>query len=285
MSAADSAVADTPSSHRVQRATATQLLLAFLGAFVLDRAGREHIHARVIIDLLDSLDINEGTTRVTLNRMVNNGLLDRRRAGRTMAYGLTKKAVEMLREGDQRVSSVDPFHRESTEWTLLSYSIPESRRDLRHRLRSQLLWSGFGRIRDGLWIAPGTVDVRSILDMLKVDDAVAFAFAGAPVDAQASRDIVAAAWDLHSLRAHHEAFIATWSGEAPAPPHPLAAHTAMVADWLELLRTDPGLPTKFLPTDWPAPRSVAAFQRATERQFPSAEQALERMIEQAAQRR
>ncbi|WP_433755741.1 PaaX family transcriptional regulator [Nocardia sp. CA-135398] len=268
-----------------RRATPTQLLLAFFGAFVADQPQRERVHGRVIVDLLESLGISEGTTRVTLNRMVNSGLLDRRRAGRTMTYGLTPHAVDVLAEGGRRVGSAEPFHRDDTEWTLLSYSIPETRRDVRHRLRSQLLWLGFGRIRDGMWIAPGKVDLTPVLETLQVENAIAFAFAGSPVDAVSTRDIVAAAWDLDALRARHEKFIETWRLDEPAPADALAAHTAMIADWLELLRTDPRLPAKFLPADWPASRSVAVFRQATERQLPAANEALDRMIEAVEHRK
>nr|WP_285034286.1 PaaX family transcriptional regulator C-terminal domain-containing protein [Mycolicibacterium sp. lyk4-40-TYG-92] len=264
------------------RTTPTRLLLAFLGAFVLDRPGREYIHARVIIDVLGSLAINEGAARVTLNRMVNNGLLDRSKAGRTMSYGLTEHAIDELRRGRQRVTAPDPFNKAAKgEWTLLSYSVPESRRDLRHRLRSQLQWSGFGRIRDGLWIAPGAVDVDPVLEMLAVDGTVAFAFAGRPVDEGMSKAVVAEAWNLAALREHHDTFIARWSDSTAGPKDPLAAHTAMVADWLELLRNDPGLPADLLPSNWPAPRSSAVYRAAAEHQFRHADRQLDAMIEKA----
>lgn len=262
----------------------TQLLLAFFGEFVLDRADREQMPARVIIDVLGHFGVTESNVRVTLGRMVKSGLLVTVRTGRTTAYTLTEHAVEVLRDGASRVRADEPFGRPGSVWTLLSYSVPEARRGLRHQVRSRLQWFGFGRVRDGLWIAPGEVDVAHVLDEIAGDDVVAFAFAGHPIG-EASTELVSAAWDLDALRADHEGFVARWSSTATAGQDPLAAQVAMYADWLELLRRDPGLPAEFLPGDWPASRSVETFRAASRRRADAADARLQHLIDESMRRR
>ena len=48
-------------------------------------------------------------------------------------------------------------------WLLLVLRVPEQRRELRHRLTTQLAWAGFGSLGGGLWITPH-VDREVLVD-------------------------------------------------------------------------------------------------------------------------
>src|SRR5690606_16412130 len=88
---------------------------------------------------------------------------------------------------------------------------------------------------------------------------------------------VAAAWDLEGIRSHHEAFADQWR----EPPEPVGAtpaltcRTALVADWLALLRADPGLPREYLGPGWPADDSAAIFAVRRAQLLPESERELE----------
>jgi phenylacetic acid degradation operon negative regulatory protein len=73
---------------------------------------------------------------------------------------------------------------------------------------------------------------------------------------------VAAAWDLPAIRKLHHDFAAEWSSPTePVGPVPaLTTRTALVADWLALLRADPGLPRDYLDPSWPADASAEIFR-------------------------
>ena len=185
----------------------------------------------------------------------------------------------MLREANQRVTSPTPFEHPDGEWTLLSYSVPESRRDLRHRVRARLTWAGFGGLRDGLWIAPGTVDVATVLgrsDLAEVAG-LADAFAARVLPGTDVDRLVRRAWDVPAVRETHACFIDTWS-RPPQVFGSLAQLTLLGADWLSLLRTDPGLPAAHLGTDWPAATSGAVYRRVFDGLEPAARAALERSL-------
>jgi len=156
-------------AHRPQ-----SLLLSFFGALVLD-ARLPPLPSMTLLDLLADLGIAEAAARATLKRMTQRGLLSRGQVGRTAEYALTPLAEDVLREAAGRVASPAPFEHPDGEWTLLSYSVPESRRELRHRVRARLTWAGFGGLRDGLWIAPGTVDVASVLGRSDLAEVAALA--------------------------------------------------------------------------------------------------------------
>lgn len=262
-----------------------QLLLAFLGSLVLDHDDRRHIDARIFVDVLGYLNVSHTVVRTTLNRMVRGGLLDRQRSGRTAAFGITDRAEALLRQGRERVVSPTPFTPNEDTWTLLSYSLPESRRDVRHRLRAQLNWAGFGRLRDGLWIAPGSVDVSDIIAGVDGPDARAVAFSGSPTAGLTPAEFATTAWDLEYIESEHRRFIDAWGRPGEKYSNPAAAYTALGSDWLKLLRNDPGLPDRCLPAKWPSAESVRVHDAAVSVLSDEAEALIERMIASYSQRR
>src|SRR5690554_4396903 len=241
-----------------------QLLLAFLGELVVDR-GLDPVPTAVLIDVLAELDVAPTATRATLQRMVGRGLLEPVRHGRTVSYLLTPTAGRILRDARDRVFAADPFAPRGGGWTLVSFSVPESRRDVRHRVRAQLTWAGFGLLRDGLWLAPGEVDVRRTLgpelEALSADGLELLAFRAVEVEGFSVAGVVTSAWRVGEIRARHEGFQARWAEPGDEPSSPLARVTALVADWLDLLRHAPPLPAEHLGADWPARASVEAFRR------------------------
>jgi phenylacetic acid degradation operon negative regulatory protein len=245
------------------------LLLTVLGRHLLEREGLA-VGAGTFIAVLERLGVSEQAARSTLTRMVRRGLLDRQQHGRRAYFSLTRGSRALLLEGRERIFAPAPVRqRWDGEWTLLSFSIPESRRDERHRLRARLAWNGFGLLRDGLWIAPGRSEVGLIADLgLEKHVDVFAARALAPTDVA---ELVERAWDLDDLRGRYGAFTSRWRGQrAPAPPGDLATQIALITEWRHIIREDPLLPADYLPADWPALEAARLFHRLHGRYSPGA---------------
>jgi phenylacetic acid degradation operon negative regulatory protein len=241
-----------------------QLLLAFFGEHVVDDSPGP-IRASALIGVLEGAGVAAPATRATLDRLVHTGILARSRSGREILFSLTEHGEAVLREAKGRVRSPRPFDPVGTGWTLVTFSIPEDQRTLRHRLRSTLTWEGFAPIRDGLWLAPGEVDLVASFEPLRNDlrpnAVVAFharELPGFPIGAS-----VHAAWDIEAIRREHLAFIEIWADLAATAqaPSALTVRTMLVADWLALLRADPRLPREFMDAQWPATRSYETYRR------------------------
>ena len=275
---ADAASREAPAPGPAPVHRPQSLLLNFFGALVLD-ADLPPLPSVTLLDLLADLGVAEAAGRATLKRMTQRGLLARGQVGRTAEYALTPLAEDVLRQARERVTSPAPFDHPEGEWTLLSYSMPESRRDLRHRVRSRLTWAGFGGLRDGLWIAPGTVDVAAVLGRADLAEAagLADAFAARVLPGTDVDRLVHRAWDVPAVREAHRWFVGTWS-RPPRVAGSLAQLTLLGTDWLALLRTDPGLPAAQLGPDWPASRSTAVYRRVFDGLEPAARAALERSL-------
>lgn len=237
------------------------LMLTFLGIYVLDRDIA--VSSASFIEVFARLGVSEQATRSTLSRMARRGLLLRSRAGQRVYFGLTTKAAEVLTEGLERITGSGPVRRDwDGHWTLLGFSLPESRRADRHSLRSRLRWSGFGSLQNGLWLAPSRVPVNGVLDDLELDGHVR-AFVGQAVSPTDVDRMVREAYDLTGLAARYRSFLGRWDRESPLPGarDDLARRLWLQTEWLLLLRDDPCLPLAHLPADWPAVRAEKVFRR------------------------
>ncbi|MGQ4615953.1 PaaX family transcriptional regulator C-terminal domain-containing protein [Nocardia sp. R7R-8] len=212
------------------------------------------------IEVLARLGVSGHAARSTLTRLVDSGLLDRRRHGRETYYTLTSHGSRILREGNAQAwrETSDPDR--TGTWTVLAYSIPEQRRALRLRLRSRLSWGGFGLLRSGVWIAAGEVDVTSLLDGLDVLDDVRV-FRGTPIAATAPADLIAEAYDLTEIADRYRRFISRWSGDFSSTyADELCAFLVLRSEWQQLVQADPRLPSDHLPDGWPAADAQALFR-------------------------
>jgi phenylacetic acid degradation operon negative regulatory protein len=239
------------------------LMLTFFGIHTLGRDVA--VSAGSLIDVFGQAGITEDAVRSTLTRMVKRGLLERHRRGRKTYFGPTPRAGRVLQDGHDRIWRTGAVNRDwDGTWTLVGFSLPEAWRRERHDLRSRLVWNGFGPLQNGLWVAPGTVDVPEVVAGLGLDSCLRVfqgAMAVAPTDA---RTVLETAFDVESVGKGYEAFLARWgmdareavdAGEASALVRQLLLHT----DWLEQVRQDPHLPAEHLPEDWPAARAEERF--------------------------
>jgi phenylacetic acid degradation operon negative regulatory protein len=236
------------------------LMLSFLGIHVLDR--RVAVFSGSVIDVFARVGVSEEAVRATLTRMVKRDLLARHRNGRRMYFGLTARSAAVLEDGHHRVWRSGVVNRDwDGTWTMVGFSLPESWRSQRHDLRSRLIWGGFGAVQNGLWIAPGEVDVPSLVGDLDLDEylKVFTARAAKPTEAE---QFVRTAFDVPAVAVRYQAFLGRWDRDHPYPdaPDDLARQLLLHTDWLQLVRQDPRLPAEHLPAEWPAIRAEQVFR-------------------------
>ena len=262
-----------------------ELLLALGGSLILDRYP-DPLPTRVFLDVLGPLGISDDATRSVLTRLTERGLLIRHQSGRVASYGLTDTSRRLLQDGRERVEATQPFHQPSNDWTLLSFSLPETHRDVRNRLRSRLTWAGFGCLRDGLWVAPGRVDVDRMIGVgAKIGGLQIDGFVASPTTGTNVARFVRRAWDLDALRREHEEFIRRWERPVLQDLDPVTLFTLHGAHWIRLLRQDPVLPERYLGEDWPAARSASVHRAVLAALEPDAQTAFADLVADARARR
>jgi phenylacetic acid degradation operon negative regulatory protein len=255
--------APAPLSRRreVGSASARSLLLTVLGEFALPRA--EPVWTATILDALGQLDVEQRASRQALARTSAEGLLDPRRHGRRTAWALTDRGTSLLAEGTTRIYGfMREAHAWDGRWLVLTVSIPESQRQLRHRLRTQLTWLGLGTPSSGLWVSPDAAKVeevnRVIVELGLQDQSVAWVGPTAGIGEESR--LVEAAWDLGDVEKRYLKFLEDFEGRrSAAAADAFSAQIELVQEWRRFPFLDPDLPRELLDHDWPGPRAAAVF--------------------------
>lgn len=237
------------------------------------------MRAGAFIAALEPAGVTGPAIRVALNRLVHTGVLLRQRQGREIRFSLTESGLDLLSQAVDRVRDPRIILVDKVGWTLCTFSIPERQRALRHRVRSILTWAGFAPVRDGLWLAPGEADLSVPLRLVRTQlpKGSLLVFHARELDSFPIDVAVRQAWDIDAIRSAHELFGSTWSDDSLETgmarsdiERPLAIMTTLVADWLALLRADPGLPREYMGKDFALPRSVQVYERLREALGPPA---------------
>jgi phenylacetic acid degradation operon negative regulatory protein len=236
-----------------------QLIVTLYGLEARQRGG--WLSVASIVRLMADLGVDEPAVRSSISRLKRRGLLVARPVAGVAGYALSGDAVEVLAEGDARI-----FGRRRAEvadgWLTVVFSVPESERDQRHRLRGELTRLGCGTVAPGVWIAPGhlTDEVTEVLHRRGLDGYVEL-FTGRHVGPGDPAADVARWWDLDALQARYAEFLERqepvrrrWTAETA-----FADHVRLVTDWRRLPYADPGLPLALLPANWNGARAAELF--------------------------
>jgi phenylacetic acid degradation operon negative regulatory protein len=232
------------------------LLITLLADYWFGRS--EPLPSVALVELVGEFGVTPVGARAALSRLTRRRLLATSKYGRHTYYGLTDRAARVLEAGRRRIMSFGECSGDwDGHWTVAAFSLPEERRDLRHALRVQLRWLGFGPLYDGMWVAPraSVGETREMLDSLKITNATVLRAQepGGP----AGRPLVAA-WDLASLGREYRQLIASYEpmvqrirqGQVSAA-EALISRTAVMDTWRNFPALDPDLPDELLPADWP----------------------------------
>jgi phenylacetic acid degradation operon negative regulatory protein len=252
--------------HRVGVASARSWLLTMLGEFVLPST--QPLWTSAAVEVLAGLGLEEKATRQALARTAADRLISSERVGRRTRWHLTEDGRQLLSDGAQRIYS---FAGQSStwdgRWLILSVSVPESQRELRHRLRARLNWAGFGSLGSTLWVSPNVdreAEAKRLLDELGLA-ATALSFTGPYAGIGSQACVVGQAWNLDELAARYREFLASFvQMTARTGPACVRAQIQLVHEWRRFPFLDPQLPAELLPPDWVGARAAAIFRERHE---------------------
>ncbi len=226
--------------------------MTVLGEFALPSGAA--VWTATLVDVLALLGVEEKSARQALSRIASEGWLAPQRHGRRVRWELTAPGRRLLSAGASRIYSFGSEDRHwDQRWLVLLVTVPEARRELRHRLRTRLAWAGFGSPAAGVWVSPDVgreAEARQILaDLGLAEQSMSFAGPFGPIGYPAT--VAALAWELDAVAARYDAFIARFSGLRPeAGDETLVAQTLLVHEWRRFPFLDPGLPRELLPARW-----------------------------------
>jgi len=244
---------------------ARSLLLTVLGEYMLDLG--EPVWTGALLRGLAALGVGGPAARPAVTRSAAEGWLARDRVGRRTRWLLTPPTRDLLIRGRERIYGFQGITTDwDGRWLLVMVSVPEGRRDDRHRVRTRLAWAGFGSLGQGTWITPHLGREREAL--LAVEDlgpgVQAASFVARHGSIGEERELVASAWGrLDRLERHYGAFADAFGRRqlGPCAEDAFVAQTRLVHEWRKFPFLDPGLPERFLPAGWRGVEASEVFRR------------------------
>jgi phenylacetic acid degradation operon negative regulatory protein len=270
------------------------MVFTLYGDYIRHRGGEAWTGS--LIELLGLFGLSGQAVRSTLSRMSQKGWLVSYRVGRHSFYSVTPKCLRLLEEGAQRIFQprCDPW---DGQWHLLTYSIPESRRHLRRRLRQQLLWLGFGALHQATWISPRDLraDVEQVVNTLGVRPYVEF-FSAEHRGFADDEEIVTRCWNLRQLNDYYGDCLARYgppfeehqarliANNSVEPRECFMQRFMLIHEYRSSPYLDPNLPLELLPDDWLGERATELFQQYHQLLVEGAEAYVDSVLAKAPQR-
>jgi phenylacetic acid degradation operon negative regulatory protein len=204
--------------------------------------------------------------------MAQDGWLSAQRSGRESQYALTQRGHRLMVEGRRRMFT-PPDQPWDGRWCVVALSVPESRREVRDRMRSELSWLGFGSPSSALYISPRNyqeevirlaeeLDARTYLQVYRAETLF-------PVDPD---ELVARAWsNLDVVNQRYAAFLAYLEEQMAQVRARMIAGTLedkeafclrfnLGREFRTHLYDDPELPVDLLPAEWKGVAARRLFQ-------------------------
>lgn len=256
------------------------LLLTILGDYWSGHT--EPVPSSGLVALLAEFGTSEAGARSALSRLTTRGVLQMTRAGRRTSYRLTPSVEEL---GSQTAKRIFAFAKHSDnadwqgQWTVVTFSVPESERHLRSSLRTKLRWLGFAAVQDGVWVAAQdfTPDLESVLSEAEGVNVAAFSGKLEYPTSIATRGLLGGV-QLTRLEERYRAFTKQFAPVLEAanrgqvdPAEAFVARTLATDTWRGLYRADPRLPSQLLRPGWPQPEAGEIFLALYDLLGPAAE--------------
>lgn len=248
----------------------TSLLLTIIGS-ALREQGR-WMSSAAFVTLMEGVDVPPARTRTALTRLKSKGMLVGETRDGVAGCFLPDEAISVLERGDARIDQ-PRLMADDERWFVLSFSVPEENRDVRHQLKRRLKWIGCGSVAGALWIGPAHLvdEAEAIVEDLGLVGRVTVFMVDELRGATEPQVAVARWWDLATIRALHEDFLrehdaslAAFAAD-PTPRTAFRIWTRALDTWRPITYVDPGLPQTVMPEDWPGARSIALFLQLRDR--------------------
>ena len=230
------------------------LLFTLYGDYV-HPLGHQDVRVGALVRLAADLGVSDNALRSALSRMSRQGWLEAHRLQGSPRYRLSQRGRSLIEEG---ISRIYGQHRAGWDscWLLVSYSLPERRRDQRDRLRQGLSFLGFGALGNGLFVSPHDLrkQVRELIRRYDVTDHVTMHRGTLEWPADAA-GVVGRAWNLKELEGRYREFLGR-TREALKEAGALDDRQAfrrrflLTHEFRRFLFGDPDLPDALLPQGW-----------------------------------
>lgn len=244
------------------------MLFTLFGVYIRHFGGE--IWLSSLTRLMAEFGFSEQAVRAAITRLQNQDWIKTRRLGKNSYCCLTEKGLRRVDEAARRIYHLrrEPW---DGNWCLLSYTIPEEKREVRDQLRTELSWRGFGPLSTSTWISPHNLNeqMRELIGIYKIEPYVDFFYARYD-GPQTSRALAQKCWNVGEVNQRYSEFLAHFEPlfvqsqisllrQELSDRECFVARSKLVHEYRKFLFIDPALPEELLPEDWAGHRAVTLF--------------------------
>jgi phenylacetic acid degradation operon negative regulatory protein len=223
-----------------------------------------------LINMMSHFGISESSIRGAALRMVQQDFFKVRRIGNNSYYSLTSKGKRTMMDGFTRVYSMRNYKWDGY-WRILTYSVPEEKRDLRNQIRKELSLMGFGLISHGTWASPNPVE-KQVMELIKDYhlEPYVILFTSSSIVSHDNQELIQRGWNFDEIGKEYDIFIEkyqkkfddfkerAWNNEL-TDKECFIERTKLVHEYRKFFFIDPSFPNDLLPPDWSGTKARELF--------------------------
>jgi len=197
------------------------------------------------IEKVFDLSLNQKTKSI-INSLVKEGLIIQQ--NESQSYSLTERGfLDFCLEFPFFRFLKYPWDR---RWRIISYEIPESKREIRDRLRRQMQGWGLGPWHRSFWVTPHPV-IESLRWLIGGKEEEKYFQAFEADHVFGSREIlVEKVWEKTKLDGEYRQLFRKWHEVLSGQDEKLLKFKKIINSYVELLKIDPGLPKELIGESW-----------------------------------
>jgi phenylacetic acid degradation operon negative regulatory protein len=230
-------------------------------------AGEASLWIGSLIRLMEPFGITPAAVRQAVSRMARQGWLVAERRGGRAFYAVTERGRRRIAELSPRIYG--PVIEWDGRWRMLTYTVPESNRAKRDRLRAELAVLGWAPLSASTWISPAD-GLDAAREAARASDAAdnVHLFAAEYRGPRSDRELIDRCWDLDAIAAAYREFNARYEPALTVERETgslddegaFVARLWLVHDYRKFAYIDPGLPSELVPAHWPGTTAAALFR-------------------------
>jgi phenylacetic acid degradation operon negative regulatory protein len=166
-----------------------------------------------------------------------------------------KNQYRLTEKGFAELSLLFPFCRFLHEkwdgkWRIISYEIPEKKRELRDRLRREMQGWGLGPWHRSFWITPHPViDTLKKLVFQKEEEKYILAFEADHVFGE-KEVLIEKVWGKTALDKQYRELFKKWHDILSSESEKADKFKKVITEYINILKNDPGLPKELIGEQW-----------------------------------
>ncbi len=234
----------------------TKILLAI---FLISDVNFASVNFDEKIEKIFDLPLNQ-KTRGTLFSLVKEGLIEKFQIPNSniqtqnIDYPIQNQ-YRLTEKGFQKLCLNFPFFRFLKDswdgkWRIISYEIPESKREIRDRLRREMQGWGLGPWHRSFWLTPHPI-IENLRQLVIGKEEEKYVQAFETTHVFGDREIlIEKVWEKSTLDKKCRQLFKDWHQILSSGDEKLVKFRKIIEAYIELLKIDPGLPKELVGQTW-----------------------------------